>query len=33
MGQSASRRQYSKQFKIDAVELSLEGEKTIKEIA
>lgn len=33
MGQTPSRRQYSKQFKIDAVELRLRGNKTTREIA
>jgi transposase len=33
MAQQPSRRQYSKQFKIDAVELSLKSNKTIREIA
>jgi transposase len=33
MAPTPNRRQYSKQFKIDAVELSLRGDKSIKEIA
>lgn len=33
MTKSLQQRQFSKQFKIDAVELTLKGEKTIKEIA
>lgn len=33
MSQSMRRRKFSKQFKIDAVELTLKEEKTVKEIA
>ena len=33
MSQSMHRRKFSKQFKIDAVELTLKEEKTVKEIA
>lgn len=33
MSQSTRRRKFSKQFKIDAVELTLKEEKTVKEIA
>ena len=33
MAPTPNRQQYSKQFKIDAVELSLRGDKSIKEIA
>lgn len=33
MSQSIRRRKFSKQFKIDAVELTLKEEKTVKEIA
>ena len=33
MAHQAPRRQYDKQFKIDAVELTLKGDKTTKEVA
>ena len=33
MAQPKTRRQFSKEFKMDAVELSLRGDKTINEIA
>jgi transposase len=33
MANQAARRQYDKQFKMDAVELTLKGDKTTKEVA
>jgi transposase len=33
MAQQTPRRQYDKQFKMDAVELTLKGDKTTKEVA